>query len=120
MNLNVTGSEGVDGIKVAQDGGPFMGFYKNGLHFFSFLKGSDMLVCMRHYQFPKKVCPLFGALVVASEQGRSVYSINGTVCPKTLFLFYSVFNCVMFRPLRLSTFGQFALKIKNKIHTVQV
>jgi len=33
MNLNVTGSGVVDGIKVAQDGGPFMAFYKNGLNF---------------------------------------------------------------------------------------
>jgi hypothetical protein len=46
MNLNVAGSEGVDGIKLAQDGGPFMACYKNGLHFLVFLKDSDVLVCM--------------------------------------------------------------------------
>jgi len=60
--------------------------------------------------------------LVGCEQVNKVYlySINCIVCPTILLLFYSIFNCNMFRPLRLSMFRQFVLKLRNKIHIVQV
>jgi hypothetical protein len=66
----------------------------------------------------KEVCPLLSWL----QQVNYVYlySINCTIYTTILLSFDSIFNCDMFRPLRLFMFRQFILKIRNNIQIVQV
>ena len=89
MNRNVAGSEDVDGIKVAQDGVRSWHFIKTDCTF-QVLKDSDVFVCVRYYQFPKKVCSLFGQLVVAGKQVLSVFNKFYSLPNNSAFILFDI------------------------------